>query len=69
MALPDRSLADYSSCRIQVTGIEALYQDYQTTGLLAPDAAVRDTPWGTKEFVVFDPDGVLVTFVERVPSA
>ena len=64
---PDRSLADNSSCRIQVTGIEALYREYQTKGLLASNAAVRDKPWGTKEFVIFDPDRVLITFVERVP--
>jgi catechol 2,3-dioxygenase-like lactoylglutathione lyase family enzyme len=64
---PDRSLAENSSCRIQVTGIEALYQEYQSKGLLASDAAVRDTPWGTREFAVFDPDRVLITFVEHVP--
>ena len=64
---PDRTLAENSSCRIQVTGLEALYQEYQTKGLLAPDAVVRAKPWGTKELVVFDPDRVLITFVERVP--
>jgi hypothetical protein len=64
---PDQSLAENSSCRIQVTGIEALYQEYQLKGLLASNAALRDTPWGTKEFVVFDPDRVLITFVERIP--
>ncbi len=64
---PERSLAEQSSCRIQVTGLEALYEEYQTRGLLAPDAAVRAKPWGTRELVVFDPDRVLITFVERVP--
>jgi len=28
---------------------------------------VRAKPWGTRELVVFDPDRVLITFVERVP--
>lgn len=64
---PERSLAEQSSCRIQVTGLEALYEEYQTKGLLTPDAAVRAKPWGTRELVVFDPDRVLITFVERVP--
>jgi catechol 2,3-dioxygenase-like lactoylglutathione lyase family enzyme len=66
---PDRTLAEKSSCRIQVTGLEALSQEYQTKGLLAPDAAARATPWGTRELVVFDPDRVLITFVERMSSA
>jgi catechol 2,3-dioxygenase-like lactoylglutathione lyase family enzyme len=64
---PDQSLAENSSCRIQVTGIEALYRKYQSKGLLASNAALRDTPWGTREFAVFDPDRVLITFVEHVP--
>jgi hypothetical protein len=64
---PERSLAAQSSCRILVTGLEALYKEYQTKGLLMPDAAVRAKPWGTGELVVFDPDRVLITFVERVP--
>ncbi len=64
---PERSLAEQSSCRIQVTGLEALYEEYQTKGLLTPDAAVRAKPWGTRELAVFDPDRVLITFVERVP--
>ncbi len=64
---PDQSLTENSSCRIQVTGIETLYREYQSKGLLASNAAVRNTPWGTKEFMVCDPDHVLITFVEHVP--
>ena len=63
---PDRTLAEHSSCCIQLTGLEALYQEYQTKGLLTSNAAVRAKPWGTKEFAVFDPDRVLITFVERI---
>ena len=48
-------------------GFQVLHQEYQIKGLLASNAAVRHTPWGTKEFVVFDPDRVLITFVERTP--
>ncbi len=40
---PDRSLAEKSSCRIQVTDIEVLFQEYQTKGLLASTATVRHT--------------------------
>ena len=64
---PNPSLAENSSCRIQVTDIEALYQECQSKGLLASNATVRHKAWGTEEFVVFDPDRVLITFVERVP--
>ena len=62
----DPALAENSSCRIQVAGIEALYQEYQIKGLLASNAAVRHTHWGTKEFVVFDPDRVLMTLTHMM---
>jgi catechol 2,3-dioxygenase-like lactoylglutathione lyase family enzyme len=58
------SLPGNSSCRIKVTNIEALYQEYQAKGLLEPHVVVNVKPWGAKEFVVFDPDRVLLTFVE-----
>jgi hypothetical protein len=59
------ALAENSSCRIQVSDIEALYQEYQAKGLLEPDVTVSVKPWGAKEFVVFDPDRVLLTFFEQ----
>ena len=62
---PERALAERSSCRIQVSNIEALYQEYQAKGLLEPDVTVSVKPWGAKEFVVFDPDCVLLTFFEQ----
>lgn len=58
-------LAENSSCRIQVSNIEALYQEYQAKGLLEPGVTVSVKPWGAKEFVVFDPDRVLLTFFEQ----
>jgi hypothetical protein len=62
---PERALAEQSSCRIQVSNIEALYQVYQAKGLLEPDVTVSVKPWGAKELVVFDPDRVLLTFFEQ----
>jgi len=61
----ESALAQNSSCRIQVSNIEALYQEYQAKGLLEPGVTVSVKPWGAKEFVVFDPDRVLLTFFEQ----
>lgn len=52
------------SCRINVTNIEALYQEYQAKGLLEAQATVSLKPWGAKELVVFAPDRVLIIFVD-----
>ena len=61
----ESALTENSSCRIQVSNIEALYQEYQAEGLLEPGVTVSVKPWGAKEFVVFDPDRVLLTFFEQ----
>ncbi len=58
-------LSENSSCRIKVTNIEGLYQEYQAKGLLEAQATVSLKPWGAKEFVVFDSDRVLITFFEH----
>src|SRR5260370_901595 len=50
----ESALAEHSSCRIQVSNIEALYQEYQAKGLLEPGVTVSVKPWEAKEFVVFD---------------
>lgn len=61
----DQSLSEISSCRIKVTNIEGLYQEYQAKGLLEAQATVSLKPWGAKEFVIFDSDRVLITFFEH----
>jgi len=61
----DQSLSENSSCRIKVTNIEGLYQEYQAKGLLEAQATVSLKPWGAKELVVFDSDRVLITFFEH----
>jgi len=61
----DPSISGHSACRINVRGIEALYQDLRQKDLLKPDASVTQKPWGTYEFEVFSPEQVIITFVEQ----
>src|SRR5438876_12425241 len=42
------ALAEQSSCRIQVSNIEALNQEYQAKGLLEPQLTVSVKLWGAK---------------------
>jgi uncharacterized glyoxalase superfamily protein PhnB len=53
-----------SSCRIEVTEIRSLYSAYRARGVIQPDGDIAAKPWGTTEFVVTDPDGNCLTFVE-----
>jgi catechol 2,3-dioxygenase-like lactoylglutathione lyase family enzyme len=61
-------LAGSASCRVEVTGVEALHDLCARHGVVHPHAPLRDPWWGTREFGVLDPDGNLVTFYERLES-
>lgn len=60
----DPSLAKMSSCRIEVTQIRQLYAHCREAGVVDPNGDIAAQTWGTTEFVVLDPDGNRLTFVE-----
>src|SRR5690242_9423066 len=62
----DRNIAQNTSCRVYVTGIDELFDEFAPRGVMHPDAPLENKPWGSREFGVLDPDGNLVTFAERV---
>jgi hypothetical protein len=71
----DPHTASQTSFRIQLTGVDALYKEYQAQAI-APfeqgDGAglgtIKSTPWRTREFAVRDLAGVCITFYEAQPS-
>ena len=64
----DRHVAEQTAFRIHVVHVEALYEEYQTQGVIHPNGKLDTKPWGTKEFGVLDPTGVCLTFYEPVAS-
>lgn len=65
-ACTDKAIAEATSCRIQVFGIQELYYHCNAEGLVHPSAPLERKPWGTMEFGVLDPDGNLITFHESI---
>lgn len=59
-------LVGSASCRVQLSGIDALHEHCQSLGIIHPNGPLRRTGWGTREFDVLDPDGNLITFFERI---
>lgn len=53
--------------RIQVTGIEALYSEYDAQGVVAESGGLRKTPWGTLEFGLYDPNGAALVYYQDLP--
>lgn len=62
----DTYLPENTACRINVTDVESLYQEYKPKGVLRPDAHVETTWWGTKDLHLIDLNGNLITFTEPV---
>jgi catechol 2,3-dioxygenase-like lactoylglutathione lyase family enzyme len=62
----DRTIAEHTSCRIEVEGLDALYAELMPKGVVHPNGRLQDKPWGFREFAVLDCDGNLLTFVERL---
>jgi catechol 2,3-dioxygenase-like lactoylglutathione lyase family enzyme len=57
-------IAGTASCRIMTEGVEDLYDELRSSGVLHPVSqnGVDDTDFGTREFATLDLDGNLVTF-------
>ena len=65
----DPELPKVTSCRIDVEGVDALYEEFQAAGVVHPNGPLGDKPWGMREFAVVDGDGNLITFGQRVAPA
>lgn len=68
-ACSEKHVAENTSCRVYVAGIDQLYAELQGQGVVHPNAPLQSKPWGTREFGVLDEDGNLITFAERPDAA
>ena len=67
-ACNDKAIAEATSCRVQVFGVQALYDQCRSEGVVHPNAPLQSKPWGAVEFGVLDPDGNLITFHENTDA-
>ena len=55
--------------RFLVDDPDALFGEYQKRGVECSVNGIRDTPWGTREFALFDVDRNALTFYRHLTSA
>jgi len=60
-------LAENSSCRIYVEGLDAFHAQVAQT-LIHDNAPIEDKPYGLREFVIVDNNGNLVWFFEPIKN-
>ena len=65
-ASQDKHLADWTSLRIEVDGIDDLYARCREVGCVHPNGLLGERPWGTREFSIIDPSGVCIALVQKV---
>jgi catechol 2,3-dioxygenase-like lactoylglutathione lyase family enzyme len=63
-------IAGTASCRIEVEGVDELYDELSSRDVLHPVSrdGVSDTDFGSREFATVDADGNLVTFFQWVTA-
>ena len=60
-------IAGTASCRIQVQGIDELFEEYKKQGVLhSSDTVVQEQYWGHREFPTVDNHRNLLTFFEII---
>ena len=64
----DPQIAHATGCRVNVDGIDALYDEYLPLKIVHPKDPLADKPWGLREFSIVDVDGNLVTFASPIPA-
>jgi catechol 2,3-dioxygenase-like lactoylglutathione lyase family enzyme len=59
-------IAGTASCRIEVNGVDELYDELRAGRVLHPvsEDGVSDTDFGSREFATLDGDGNLISFFE-----
>lgn len=62
MDLPD--LPKWTSCRVNVRGVDELYAEFTRSGVVHPNGALANQPWSFREFTVLDLCGNAIVFGE-----
>ena len=63
-------IAGTASCRIEVAGVDDLYEELSVRDVLHPVSrnGVSETDFGSREFAMLDADGNLISFFEWVSA-
>lgn len=61
-------LAGTASARVLAREIDGLFDEMREAGVLHPNGALGDKPYGLREFAILDLDGNLLTFFEPLQA-
>lgn len=64
----DADIPKATSCRVDVDGVDQLYEEMNASGVVHPNGPLTDQPWGLREFAVLDGDGNMIKFGQRTTA-
>jgi catechol 2,3-dioxygenase-like lactoylglutathione lyase family enzyme len=64
-----RDAVDTAMLRFLIDDVDALFTEFRDKGVFHEGTALRDTPWGTREFAFYDLDGNGLTFYRDLGGA
>ncbi|RVU01740.1 VOC family protein [Mucilaginibacter limnophilus] len=62
----DPEIPKATGCYVLVTDIDDLYKEYQQQDIIHPNAPLKDTPWGMRQFSVLDNSGNIFNFGQQI---
>jgi hypothetical protein len=62
----DPAIPQATGCRVNVDGIERLYEEFKPLQVVHPRDPLGDKPWGLREFSILDVDGNVLTFASPI---
>lgn len=60
------AVAKETGCYVNVTEVDALYEEYKQHNIIHPEGHLQTMPWGMKQFSVVDNNGSLIHFGKDV---
>jgi hypothetical protein len=61
----NRRVPQSTSCWIEVSGIDALYRNFDALGIVHRKGHLEAKPWGNREFSILDCHGNIIRFSEK----
>ena len=62
----DKIFPENTSCYLQVTEVDQLYEEFKQKNVIHPNGALKDQPWGMREFSILDLDGNLLRIGQSI---
>ncbi|GAA4334649.1 hypothetical protein GCM10023149_42140 [Mucilaginibacter gynuensis] len=55
-----------TGCYVNVTEVDALYEEYKVHNIIHPNGALTDMPWNMRQFSILDNNGNIIHFGEDI---